>query len=98
MYAILVVDAISEKSSVMSTLAADELSAAILMMTTAEAWIAGQPVDLGYNMLEELPKRRITVLCVNEVVLTITAQPIDSVIGAPELRSFCKKPPDGSVH
>lgn len=90
MYAILIVDALAEKSSVMSTLAADDLSAAILMMTTAEGWMVSQEVNLEYSMIEELPQRRIIVMAGTSIVLTITAQPIDSVIGAPELRSFCK--------
>ena len=88
MYAILIEDAISEKATVMSTLAADSMSAMILMLTTAEGWIAKQEVNLGYHIDQQDYTRTVTVTCGTDVVLSITAKTIDSVIGAPELRRF----------
>lgn len=96
MYAILIQDTLSEKASVMSTLAADDMSAMILMLTTAETWISKQEVDLGYTVSQQDYLRSVTVTCGAAVVLSITAQAIDSVIGAPELRQFMG--PDKSRH
>ena len=88
MYAILIEDSISEKATVMSTLAADNMSAMILMLTTAEGWIAKQEVNLDYHVNQQDYTRTVTVTSGTSVVLTITANTIDSVIGAPELRHF----------
>jgi len=96
MYAILIEDAISEKASVMSTLASDDMSAMVLMLTTAEGWIANQPVNLDYSVSQQDYMRRVTVTSGTSVVLTVTAQPIDSVISAHELRAFMG--PDKSKH
>lgn len=88
MYAILIEDAIAEKASVMSTLAADSIAAMILMLTTAEGWIAEQQVNLGYHLSQHNHLHCVTVTCGSSVVLTVTAKSIDSVISSSELKAF----------
>lgn len=96
MYAILVEDAIAEDASILSTLAADSMSAMILMLTTGESWIAAQAVDLGYTLCQHDKTHSVTVVAGPSVVLTITVQEITAVMGAMELTAFTH--PNGSKH
>lgn len=88
MFAILIEDAIAEKASILDALASDEMALIVVMLSHAENWMATQPVQLGYTVTEQTNPHRVTVTVGIDVVLTITAQSINSVVGCMELRSF----------
>lgn len=93
MYAILVVDAINEKSSVLATLASDEVAADVLMLTTAKCWCIKQPVDLGYTVSQQDIPHRVTVTCGTHVVLSITAQSINALVSSADIMTFVEPGP-----
>ena len=93
MFAILIEDAITEKASVLDTLASDDMAAMIVMITHAENWIAAQPVNFGYTATEHANPHSVTVTAGIDVVLTITAQSIVGVVSCMELRGFLDPKP-----
>lgn len=93
MYAILIEDEVTEKRSILSVLAADEVAAMILMLTHAEAWCTKQDVNLGYTIHQHDYLQQVTVLCGIRVVLSITVQSIEGLVSSTELMSFISPKP-----
>lgn len=88
MYAILIVDSLTEKAQVLPTLAADDMAATILMLTHAECWCEKQEVNLGFTVNQVDALNQVTITCGSTVVLSITAQPIDSVVESMDIMSW----------
>lgn len=88
MYAILIVDALTEKASVLPTLAADDIAAKVLMLTHAECWCTKQEVNLGFVVNQIDAMNQVTVTCGSSVLLCITSQSINGVVASSDIATW----------
>lgn len=93
MYAILLEDRLSEKNTILTTLAADPIAAAALIMAAAAEWCDRQPVNINYSL--HPGSNVVQVRSGHDVVLTVSVTSITSVVGA---ESIFDAPDPTSVH